>query len=289
MLYINRAAIKDPDLVGKINEYFDNASYSELHINDIWFTIIIFLVVIFIALYFFITSTIKSYKTSWSQNKCNPALMPFAAIINNEESQGNELNYIINNFNECLNTLNAELAEEAKIPIANLTNSVEGIFGSIYQSFIQIQDFIAYLFELLIEFFNLIMSKLNVILVNVKYFFINVNDLLGRVVSMFTVVYYTLILLLRAFRLTIAVFVLGWLLTVVIPATMMTIGLLIVVVILAIIVVMLNSIPLIGQFLVLFILGILISFYTSYILSLVFLIIVLLLYGLFTDFANKTL
>ena len=283
------AAIKDADLVGKINEYFDNASYSELHINDIWFTIIIFLVVIFIALYFFITSTIKSYKTSWSQNKCNPALMPFAAIINNEESQGNELNYIINNFNECLNTLNAELAEEAKIPIANLTNSVEGIFGSIYQSFIQIQDFIAYLFELLIEFFNLIMSKLNVILVNVKYFFINVNDLLGRVVSMFTVVYYTLILLLRAFRLTIAVFVLGWLLTVVIPATMMTIGLLIVVVILAIIVVMLNSIPLIGQFLVLFILGILISFYTSYILSLVFLIIVLLLYGLFTDFANKTL
>ena len=276
-------------LVSKINDYFDNASYSELHVNDIWFTIIIFLVVILIALYFFITSTIKSYKTSWSQNKCNPALMPFAALINNEESQGNELNYIINNFNECLNTLNAELAEEAKIPIANLTNSVEGIFGSIYQSFIQIQDFIAYLFELLIEFFNMIMSKLNVILVNVKYFFINVNDLLGRVVSMFTVVYYTLILLLRAFRLTIAVFVLGWLLTVVIPATMMTIGLLIVVVILVLLVIMLNNIPLIGQLLVIFILGILISFYVSYILSLVFLIIVLLLYGLFTDFANKTL
>ena len=276
-------------LVGKINDYFDNANYSELYSNDIWFTIIIFLIVIFIALYFFITSTIKSYKTSWSQNKCNPALMPFAALINNEESQGNELNYILNNFNECLNTLNAELAEEAKIPIANLTNSVEGIFGSIFQSFIQIQDFIAYLFELLIEFFNLIMSKLNVILVNVKYFFINVNDVLGRVVSMFTVVYYTLILLLRAFRLTIAVFVLGWLLTVVIPATMMTIGLLIVVVILVLLVIMLNNIPLIGQLLVIFILGILISFYVSYILSLVFLIIVLLLYGLFTDFANKTL
>lgn len=280
---------KDAKLVGKINEYFDNTSYSELHSNDIWFTLLIFLIVIFIALYFFITSTIKSYKNSWSQNKCNPALMPYAAIINSEESKGNEMNYIINNFNECLNTLNAELAEEAKIPIANLTNSVEGIFGSIYQSFIQIQDFIAYLFELLIEFFNLIMSKLNVILINVKYFFINVNDVLGRVVSMFTVVYYTLILLLRAFRLTIAVFVLGWLLTVVIPATMMTIGLLIVVVILALIVIMLNSIPLIGQLLVLFVLGILISFYVSYILSLVFLIIVLLLYGLFTDFANKTL
>ena len=282
-------ATKDADLVGKINEYFDNASYSELHINDIWFTIIIFLVVIFIALYFFITSTIKSYKTSWSQNKCNPLLMPFASIINSEESRNDELNYIINNFNECLNTLNAELADEAKIPINKLTTSIEGIFGSIFQSFIKIQEFIAYLFELLLELVTMIMSKLNTILINVKYFFINVNDLFGRVLSMFTVVYYTLILLLRAFRLIIAVFVLGWLVTVVIPASMTTLGIIIVVAILVIAIVLVNPIPVVGQIIVLFIIPILIPIYGSYILSLVFLIIVLLLYALFTDFANKTL
>lgn len=282
-------ATKNADLVGKINEYFDNASYSELHINDIWFTIIIFLVVIFIALYFFITSTIKSYKTSWSQNKCNPLLMPFASIINSEESRNDELNYIINNFNECLNTLNAELADEAKIPINKLTNSVEGIFGSIFQSFIKIQEFIAYLSELLLELVTMIMSKLNTILINVKYFFINVNDLFGRVLSMFTVVYYTLILLLRAFRLIIAIFVLGWLVTVVIPASMMTLGLIIVVAILLITIVLVNPIPIFGQIIVLFIIPILIPIYGSYILSLIFLIIVLLLYALFSDFANKTL
>lgn len=280
---------KDADLVGKINEYFDNASYSELHINDIWFTIIIFLVVIFIALYFFITSTIKSYKTSWSQNKCNPLLMPFASIINSEESRNDELNYIINNFNECLNTLNAELADEAKIPINKLTTSIEGIFGSIFQSFIKIQEFIAYLSELLLELFTMIMSKLNTILINVKYFFINVNDLLGRVLSMFTVVYYTLILLLRAFRLIIAIFVLGWLVTVVIPASMMTLVLISVVAILVITMVLVNPIPIVGQIIVLFIIPILIPIYGSYILSLIFLIIVLLLYALFSDFANKTL
>ena len=280
---------KNADLVGKINEYFDNASYSELHINDIWFTIIIFLVVIFIALYFFITSTIKSYKTSWSQNKCNPLLMPFASIINSEESRNDELNYIINNFNECLNTLNAELADEAKIPINKLTTSIEGIFGSIFQSFIKIQEFIAYLSELLLELFTMIMSKLNTILINVKYFFINVNDLLGRVLSMFTVVYYTLILLLRAFRLIIAIFVLGWLVTVVIPASMMTLVLISVVAILVITMVLVNPIPIVGQIIVLFIIPILIPIYGSYILSLIFLIIVLLLYALFSDFANKTL
>ena len=282
-------ATKNADLVDKINEYFDNASYSELHVNDIWFTIIIFLVVILIALYFFITSTIKSYKTSWSQNKCNPLLMPFASIINSEESRNDELNYIINNFNECLNTLNAELTEEAKIPINKLTSSIEGIFGSIYESFIQIQDFIAYLSSLLLELVTMIMSKLNTILINVKYFFINVNDLFGRVLSMFTVVYYTLILLLRALRLIIVVFVLGWLLTVVIPASMMTLGLIIVVTILVLTIAILNNIPGFGQIIVLFIIPILIPIYVSYHLSIVFLIIVLILYALFNDFANKTL
>ena len=277
------------DLVGKINEYFDNASYSELHVNDIWFTIIIFLVVILIALYFFITSTIKSYKTSWSQNKCNPLLMPFASIINSEESRGDELNYIINNFNECLNTLNAELTEEAKIPINKLTSSIEGIFGSIYESFIQIQEFFAYLSSLLLELVTMIMSKLNTILINVKYFFINVNDLFGRVLSMFTVVYYTLILLLRALRLIIVVFVLGWLVTVVIPASMTTLGLISAVAILVISMVLVNPIPIVGQIIVLFIIPILIPIYGSYILSLIFLIIVLILYALFNDFANKTL
>ena len=282
-------ATTDANLVGKINEYFDNASYSELHVNDIWFTIIIFLVVILIALYFFITSTIKSYKTSWSQNKCNPLLMPFASIINSEESRGDELNYIINNFNECLNTLNAELTEEAKIPINKLTSSIEGIFGSIYESFIQIQEFFAYLSSLLLELVTMIMSKLNTILINVKYFFINVNDLFGRVLSMFTVVYYTLILLLRALRLIIVVFVLGWLVTVVIPASMTTLGLISAVAILVISMVLVNPIPIVGQIIVLFIIPILIPIYGSYILSLIFLIIVLILYALFNDFANKTL
>ncbi|MFN9999549.1 MAG: hypothetical protein ACK559_00335, partial [bacterium] len=112
-----------------------------LYSNDIWFTIIIFLIVICIAIYFYIISTIKSYKNSWTQNNCNPLLMPFASVINSEESKGKELDYIINNFNECLNTLNAELANEAKKPINSVTKSIEGIFGSIQTTFIEIFEF----------------------------------------------------------------------------------------------------------------------------------------------------
>ena len=275
------------NLVDKINTYFDNTTYSELYSNDIWFTIIIFIIVIFIALYFFITSIIQSYKSSWQQNKCNPIFMPFASIINSEESKGNELDYIINNFNECLNTLNAELAQEAKKPIDNISFSIEGILGSIYQVFIEIKNFVIYLYNLLLEFFNLIMEKLEIILINVKYFFINTNNFLGKILSMITVAYYTLILLLKSFRLIFVVFVMGWLLTMVIPASMTVVGLLIVLMIVVIIYIILNGIPILGTLLAALLIGVIIAYTISFLLAIIFLIIVLLLYGIFSSAVNQ--
>lgn len=39
-------ATTNENLVDKINTYFDNSKYSDIYSNDIWFTIIIFIVVV---------------------------------------------------------------------------------------------------------------------------------------------------------------------------------------------------------------------------------------------------
>jgi hypothetical protein len=277
----------DDNIVNKINNYFENTSFSELYSNDIWFTIIIFIIVIFIALYFFIISTLRSYKSSWQQNKCNPILMPFASVINSDESKGMELDYIINNFNECLNTLNAELAQEAKNPIDGISSSIGAIYGSIHGAFIEAQDFIVYLFNLIIDFFRLIMEKLSILLTNVKYLFMNVNEFLRKILSSITVIFYTLVLLLKSFRLIFVVFVMGWLLTIVIPASLTVVGLLLVLLIIVIIYVILGSIPLLGPILAALLIGVIISYTVSLLLSIIFLIIVCLMYGLFNRFVQK--
>ena len=275
------------NIINKINNYFDNSDYNEIYGNDIWFTIIIFLVVIFIAIYFFIISSLKSYKSSWQQNKCNPLLMPFASVINSDESKDNELDYIINNFNECLNTLNAELAQEAKKPIDDISISIEGIFGSIYSGFIEVQDFMVYLFNLILAFFRMVMDKLRTILIHVKYFFMNINDFLRKVLSTITVVFYTLVLLIKSFRLIFVVFVMGWLLTIVIPASLTVVGLLVVLLIIVLIYVILGSIPFLGPLLAALLVGVIISYTVSLLISIIFLIVVLLLYALFNRFVQK--
>ena len=275
------------NIVNKINNYFDNNSYSEIYSNDIWFTVIIFLIVIFIALYFYVISTIKSYKSSWQKDKCNPLLMPFASVINSEESQGNELDYIINNFNECLNILNTELAQEAQKPIDNISVSIEGIYGAIHEEFIKTQSFIAYLFNLILEFFKMVMTKLEIILINVKLFFLNTNTFLGKILSTVTVMFYTLVLLIKSFRLIFVIFVLGWLLAMVIPASMMVVGLILVLIIVVIIYSILGSIPLLGPLLAALLIGVIIAYTISFIVAVIYLIIVLLLYVLFNNFVKK--
>ena len=275
-------------IVDKINTYFDNASYSELYSNDIWFTIIIFILVIFVALYFFIISAIKSYKTSWQQDKCNPLLMPFASVINSEESKGKELDYIINNFNECLNTLNAELAQQAKKPIESAALSIEGIFGSIHASFIELQNFIVYMYNLILQIFTLIMNKLQIILDNIKYFFMNTNDFFAKVLSSLTVTYYTLTLLIQSFKAIFVVFVTGWLLTMVIPAALSPIILLVTLMILIIIFFLLWAIiPGIGILLAYLLIGVLFGYTIAFLVAIIYLIIVCLMYGIFNRFVEK--
>jgi hypothetical protein len=280
-------ATTNENILNKINNYFDNSNYGELYSNDIWFTIIIFLVVIFIALYFYILGSIKSNKSSWQQNKCNPILMPFASLINSEESKGNEMDFIINNFNECLNILNAELANETKKPIDNMKQSVEGIFGSVYNGFIELQKFIAYLFNLILELFKLIMDKLSVILINIKLFFMNANEFLRKIISSITVVFYTLVLLIKSFRLIFVLFVFGWLLTMVIPASMTVVGLIIVLITVVIMFLKMSSIPVVGLFLALILLFVIIIYYVGFLVALIFLIVVCLMYGLFSRFVQK--
>jgi predicted PurR-regulated permease PerM len=279
--------INNENLVNKINTYFENTKFNELYSNDIWFTIIIFIVVIFVALYFFIIGSIKSHKNSWQKNKCNPLFMPFASVINSEDSKGKELDYTINNFNECLNTLNAELAQEAKKPIDNIGNSIEGIYASIHNAFIEVQKFIVYLFNLLLEVFKMLMDKLSTILIHIKLFFLNTNEFLRKILSSITVVFYTLTLLIKSFRLVFVVFVLGWLLTMVIPASMAVIGLMTTLITVIIIFSQLMGIPFIGWILAVLLVVVIVAYTIGFVVAVIFLIIVSIMYVIFNKFVQK--
>lgn len=280
------ASTGESGLEKKISDYFENASYDELYNNDIWFTLIVFIIVLIIALYFYIKSTLVAYRNSWEEHKCNPILMPFASVINSDKVyDNNDLEYIMNNFNECLNILNEEVATDAKKPLNSILSYISNFFGILYTAFLGIKGFILYLFSLIVYFLNLINNSIQNVLLQIKLFFMNINDFLGKILSVFTVIYYTIILLIRSWKLMFAVLVMGWLLAFVVP---ISVSMLITLIMLIILIIILY-LPIIGWLMSGFLTFIIIILGGAFLALVVVFTIAMLIYVTFTKFLEQIL
>ena len=274
----------------KISDYFENASYEELYSNDIWFTIIAFLIVFCIALYFYFKSSLQAYRNSWQDNKCNPLLMPFASVINSDKVRdNNELEYIVNNFNECLNTLTEEVATSSTKPINSILTYIGNFFTILFTIFIGIKGFIEYLLRLIMYFYSLIENSLQTMFLHIRMFFMNINDFLGKIISMFVVIYYTLILLLRSWKLYVGVLVMGWLLGVVLSVSGLMLLALILMIVFHILRMLVIHIPIIGFLIALgMIVGIILCG-GAFIVFLILFCISLFIYAKFSEFLDEVM
>ena len=271
----------------KISDYFENASYDELYSNDVWFTIIVILIVVIIVIYFYIKSTLVAYRNSWQDHKCNPILMPCASIINSDKVyDNNDLEYIVNNFTECLNILNEEVAVDAKKPLNSILTYIQNFFGVLYTAFIGVKNFIEFLFTLIAYFLNLINNSIQNLLLQIRLFFININDFLLKFLSIMTVIYYTTMLLIRSWKLMFGVLVMGWLLTLVVPVSIIMLIILLLLIVTIIIGSFARMIPIVGVFIGLFFIPLILLYGGAFLVSIVIFIITLFIYIQFTEFLN---
>jgi hypothetical protein len=215
---MDRSGTDTPNIVNNINSFNDNASYYELFNQDIWITIIAFIIIFLIAGYFFIKSTIRSYKAEWEKNKCNPILMPFASIINPELANGDDFAYVLDNFKDCLDMLNAESAAQMTKPINDIRENLGTFYGNLYGVANTTYAYLVSLFNLMLHFARLFLEKILNFTLHTQLVFITINDFFAKILSILTVIYYTLQLLIGAYRLIFIVAVMGFLIVFVIPS-----------------------------------------------------------------------
>ena len=66
----------------KINELYNKKGFIDKYGADIWLTIIICLIFFCITSYYYVLNNIEPIKANWANEKCNPAVLPFAGLIN---------------------------------------------------------------------------------------------------------------------------------------------------------------------------------------------------------------
>ena len=117
----------------------------------------------------------------------------------------------------------------------------------------------------------------------------NINDFLAKILSVFTVIYYTLILLIRSWKLMFSVLVMGWLLSFVIPISMMMLSSLILLIITVLIFTTINTVPLIGQIIAAFLIILIIFYGGAFLVSIVVFILAMFIYVTFSEFLAEIL
>ena len=88
------------NIANKIGDLYNHSTYSEKNGGSIFMTVLI-LFVFFIALsYYYVMAQAKPIKDNWVNERCSPAVMPFAGLINKPEGQS-AFDFTGENFSFC--------------------------------------------------------------------------------------------------------------------------------------------------------------------------------------------
>jgi|TARA_B110000259_G_scaffold170023_1_gene200391 hypothetical protein len=196
-----------------IKHLFENATYYSEHSNDIWITTILIVIVLGISMYFYIKSLAATEKVNWEKNKCNPAFMPFAGMINGGSDKFNE-----SNLSNCLKDLTRNIADDALSPINAAANIFSATLETMSGMFSGAQDFIMYLYNLLLSFFRELMLKIQRIAMENNIIFGKINDFISAFLGFISLMYYNLIVIIDSIKLVFPIAAMSFLIGVIMPA-----------------------------------------------------------------------
>lgn len=180
-----------------IQDLYNKSGFFDRYGSDIIIAIVLLIVFIYLIIYFLIVNNIQSLKTDWENNKCNPAYMPFAGMINNTSTDTSNFQYSLNNFNNCIQGISKEAAQEAMKPVNDLVAEESAIFAAFNNIFKSLIGYFAALLssirDFMAKFYNALMNGS----VEFSKITIKMKDIFGKLIGSLVATMYSQILLMQ--------------------------------------------------------------------------------------------
>jgi len=96
------------DVFDSVKEVYEKVGYGQQYGLDIWITVVLVVGFFCATAYFYILGHLQPIKADWPVNRCNPAYIPFAGIINPPEN-GSAMDYTGENFEYCTQNVLKEI------------------------------------------------------------------------------------------------------------------------------------------------------------------------------------
>jgi hypothetical protein len=123
----------------KIFNLYNSGGYWTKYASDVWITIILILIVFYTFMYFNILNNLQPIKANWVNERCSPAVMPFASIINKPTNQSG-LEYTASNFTGCIQEIIEDATQYALMPLYYVINTMTAVFNDLISAVNAIRD-----------------------------------------------------------------------------------------------------------------------------------------------------
>lgn len=118
------------DIYTEITNLYTKGGFMSRYSGDLFIVVIICIIVFLIMMYFWIQSNIQPILEDWNNQKCNPAIIPFAGMIN-APTGTSSFDYTSKNFEQCTQNILGGITEYAFIPIYYVMNTITSVFQEI--------------------------------------------------------------------------------------------------------------------------------------------------------------
>jgi hypothetical protein len=118
----------------RVNKLYNTKGFMDRYGLDVWITAIFCTIFLLAIGYFHVMNNVVPIKADWANQKCNPAVIPFAGIINNTSSTESNLEFTASNFSGCINSILSNIVGYAFQPFYYLMNLINTEFQNLLKS-----------------------------------------------------------------------------------------------------------------------------------------------------------
>ena len=174
----------------RINMLYLKTGYMQKYGADVWVSFILCAVFSFMTIKYTIKNAMEVLRIDWDNNKCNPAVLPFAGNIMNTPGQS-PLIFTISNFNGCINGAIKQSLEIAVEPLKLGLSIIQDAVGTLVNAVNDIRVSASQFrknFDIVITMILNLITGITTFFIN---FFINIKDMLAKINAVLAAGFYT--------------------------------------------------------------------------------------------------
>jgi len=174
-----------------INSLYNKKGYIERYGVELWVSVVVIMIFVLAILYFHIMNNIKPIIADWDNQKCNPAVIPFAGLINKSKDT-TAFEFTGQNFTGCIQSILTNITAHAFQPFYYLINMFADSFKELAGAVNGIRAQMDKMRDSIKDFSTETMSRTLNITMPLVQLIINIKDMGSKMVGVLSASLFTL-------------------------------------------------------------------------------------------------